>query len=184
MSSPVSINLGAFKSLVSLNHYPWLVMWFEVPKSTYQTYSKHIWYNFSHWICHVLHHKELFITSIASWCIIPLLQLSIMCIMFPLRTIFYHVFRFPTIITVCVFIWLLTLMISNMTSMTSSSSKVFSCTSMNLTFMLMMSTMWAFVLTSRWGFTTSISISIWIEGTLLQSSIWWSTNNSHLFIYK
>jgi hypothetical protein len=40
------------------------------------------------------------------------------------------------------------------------------------------------VLTSRWGFTTSISISIWIEGTLLQSSIWWSTNNSHLFIYK
>jgi hypothetical protein len=37
VSSPVSTNLGVFKSFVSLNHYPWLVMWFETPESTYQT---------------------------------------------------------------------------------------------------------------------------------------------------
>ncbi len=37
VSSPVSTNLGVFKSFVSLNHFPWLVMWFEAPESTYQT---------------------------------------------------------------------------------------------------------------------------------------------------
>ncbi len=37
MSSPVSTNPGVFKSLKSLNHSPWLIMWFEAPKSTYHT---------------------------------------------------------------------------------------------------------------------------------------------------
>ncbi len=37
VSSPVSTNHGVFKSFVSLNHSPWLVMWFEAPESTYQT---------------------------------------------------------------------------------------------------------------------------------------------------
>jgi hypothetical protein len=31
VSSPVSTNLDVFKSFVSLNHSPWLVMWFETP---------------------------------------------------------------------------------------------------------------------------------------------------------
>jgi hypothetical protein len=35
MSSLVSTNLGVFKSFVSLNHSPWLVMWFEALESTY-----------------------------------------------------------------------------------------------------------------------------------------------------
>ncbi len=36
ISSLVSTNPSVFKSLVSLNHSPWLVMWFETPESTYQ----------------------------------------------------------------------------------------------------------------------------------------------------
>jgi hypothetical protein len=35
VSSPVSTNLGVFKSLMSQNHSPWLVMWFEALKITY-----------------------------------------------------------------------------------------------------------------------------------------------------
>jgi len=35
VSSPISINLSVFKSFVSLNHFPWLVMWFETPQFTY-----------------------------------------------------------------------------------------------------------------------------------------------------
>jgi hypothetical protein len=37
VSSPISINPGVFKSFVFLNHFPWLVMWFQAPESTYQT---------------------------------------------------------------------------------------------------------------------------------------------------
>jgi hypothetical protein len=42
------------------------------------------------------------------------------------------------------------------------------------------------VLTLRWGFTTSIfiSISIWVKSIFLWSFIGWSTNNSHIFAYK
>jgi hypothetical protein len=42
VSSPVSINPNVFKFFVSLNHFPWLIMWFEALKSTYQTLF--IWY--------------------------------------------------------------------------------------------------------------------------------------------
>jgi len=37
VSSPVSTNPSVFKSFVSLNHSPWLVIWFEALESTYQT---------------------------------------------------------------------------------------------------------------------------------------------------
>jgi len=37
VSSPIFINLGIFKSLMSLNHYLWIVIRFEVPISTYKT---------------------------------------------------------------------------------------------------------------------------------------------------
>jgi hypothetical protein len=37
LSSLVSTNPGVFKSLVFLNHFPWLVMCFENQESTYQT---------------------------------------------------------------------------------------------------------------------------------------------------
>ncbi len=62
VSSLVCTNLGVFKSLVSLNHSPWLIMWFEALESTHQTLQ----YTSYHWICHVLHHKQLFITLIVS----------------------------------------------------------------------------------------------------------------------
>ncbi len=35
MSSPISTNPSLFKSFVSLNHSPWLVIWFKAPESTY-----------------------------------------------------------------------------------------------------------------------------------------------------
>jgi hypothetical protein len=37
MSSPVSTNPSVFKSLMSLNHSPWLVMWLE----TLYPHAKH-----------------------------------------------------------------------------------------------------------------------------------------------
>jgi hypothetical protein len=35
VSSPVSTNPGVFKPFMSLNHSPWLIMWFEALESTY-----------------------------------------------------------------------------------------------------------------------------------------------------
>ncbi len=151
------------KSLVSLSHILNII----------------IWCTSYHWIFHVLHHKQLFITLIISWCIILLLWLSIPCIMFLLIIELCHVHRFFGVVAAWVDVWLLT-------SMTSPSSKISLSTSMRLTFMLMMSTMWALMSTLRWGCTTSTSTftSIWIEGTFFWSSIGWSTNNVHFFIYK
>ncbi len=183
MSSLVSTNLSVFKSFVfkpfSMTSH---VIWSSRIHIPYIV----IWYTSYHWICHVLHRKQLFITLIASWCTIPLLQLFILCVMFPFIIILCFMPMFPEVVVVWVAIWLLTLMTSTTTSTTSSSFKVSSSTSMRLTFMLMMSTMRAFVSTSKWGFSTStsISIKIWVESTFLWSSIGWSTNNSHLFTYK
>ncbi len=75
---------------------------------------------------------------------------------------------------------------STMVAITSPSSKFSSSTYMKLTFMLMMSTMWAFMSTSRWSSTTSTSIStsIWVKDTSSWPSTGWSTNNFHFFTYK
>ncbi len=85
-----------------------------------------VWYTSYHWICHMLHHKQLLITLIVSWCIIPLLQLSILCTMLPLIIVLHHVPKFPTVVAIWIIIWLLISMTStttSTTSLTSSSSK-------------------------------------------------------------
>jgi hypothetical protein len=100
VSSPISTNPRVSRPFSMTSHVVW--------SSKIHMPNIVIWYTSYHWICHVLHHKQLFITLIANWCTIPLLQLSISCIMLIFIRILCHVHRFPGIVAVWVVICLLT----------------------------------------------------------------------------
>ncbi len=74
VSSIISTNFGVVKLLTSLNYFLWLIMWFEVQKN--HILNIDTLFKTFHVIefCHMLHHKELFITLVTCWCIVAFLQ--------------------------------------------------------------------------------------------------------------
>ena len=128
---------------------------------------------FCHGVNHVLHHKKALISVITMptrWCIVALLQLSISDVILLFIASPLVMSKLPTIIALCVAIYLLVPLPWPMSSLAPPVSRVIASSSIGLVFMLLLLVMISWMATKTTPSSTSTFILIWVECRLLRTS--------------
>jgi len=105
--SQIFTNHGDLKSLMFLNHSPWLVMWFEALESIYQMWCYQILV-IKFTICCITKNCSCFDCLLMHDCLVPNVMLMLVIII-------CHMYKFMIKITIWAIVWLLTLLISTVT---------------------------------------------------------------------